>query len=90
MRSAGLYSDSIRFAAWDLILGEMELGQTEGIIGGVLRWPWIEIEVFIRQLALTRSKEWYVRNYLKYSIDSKQIFKGLLSWLHSGATVAQL
>lgn len=62
----------------------------EGIIGGVLRWPWIEIEVFIRQLALARSKEWYVPAYLNYSVDSKQLFKGLLSWFHGGETVSQL
>ncbi|THH00816.1 hypothetical protein EW026_g1754 [Hermanssonia centrifuga] len=58
LQRTGLYSNAIRFAAWDIILREMEQLRTEALIRAILRWPWIEIQIFIRQLELSRLSGW--------------------------------
>ncbi|KAH8082450.1 hypothetical protein BXZ70DRAFT_627309 [Cristinia sonorae] len=54
----GLYRDVIRFRAWDLILVLLERRRTEGIIDNIVKWPEMEIQLFLRQLSVFKLSGW--------------------------------
>lgn len=54
----GLYSDSVRKLAWELILLSMEKERTDNIVAVLLKWPPIETQLFLRQLAVVKLSGW--------------------------------
>ncbi|CAL1713849.1 unnamed protein product [Somion occarium] len=54
----GLYSKSIRFHAWDLLLLLMERRRTERLVDIIMKWPSIEIQLMLRQLSVFKLSGW--------------------------------
>ncbi|THH21120.1 hypothetical protein EUX98_g8451 [Antrodiella citrinella] len=58
LQRIGMYSKSIRFQAWDLLLKLMERRRTERIVDIILQWPSVEIQLLLRQLSVFKLSGW--------------------------------
>jgi len=58
LQRVGLYSRSIRFAAWDLLLLLMERKRTQRIVELISEWPPVETQLLLRQLAVFKLSGW--------------------------------
>lgn len=54
----GLYSDNVRRLAWEHILLSMEQERTDQIVSVLLKWPPVETQLFLRQLAVAKLSGW--------------------------------
>lgn len=58
----GLYPETIRHDAWKLITRYLVQRRSQEIVEAIFRarWPRVELQIFIRQIALFELQEWYV------------------------------
>ncbi|KAH8078395.1 hypothetical protein BXZ70DRAFT_660214 [Cristinia sonorae] len=60
LQRVGLYSDNVRTKAWVLIIELLGMGQASKILDIILAWPYVELQLFLRQLSAYKITGWMV------------------------------